>query len=431
MAPKQIREGLERIRIWLEREAPDLASSLQPALSPTEIKRVMGSKAARYRVPDEVMELYCWHNGQAGDLPFFNSLRFQPFEDAVAYGNLVEEYFNGTLPLMIFQELGYDAGYQVKCGPKRERNAPVYRWEHGDEQIEAQSLSDFVIAVAEGFEVGAFRSNHQGVLDTDEDLWNSILVKHHPDRLRATNALLSRHWADLDASQLGNAFYDLVRISHRETPALIREYLTSADASPLPFDPFYSVLSAGMCIEDGWSRDFALSLIFCKDARKRSAALSMLAWSWRGELSIPAQHVDALIDQIMTSPASDFANRERAMLLGLSGEHRSTSAFLHLLNRESVARDVRIAALRALGRVGAVEAKQICLTIAQDDPDPGTRISAVRALVDLGFEDETVEAAAKAYFREVLNRSGNLSIFTQSGKDESPILIRWMEEVQE
>lgn len=388
----------------------------------------MGPKGAHFRIPDEVVELYCWRNGQAEDVPFFGCLRFQPFEDAVAYGNLVEEYFDGSYPLMVFQELGYDAGYQVRCGPKKQKSAPVYRWEHGDEQIETLSLSDLVTAIAEGFEGGAFRPKSEGGFDTDEDLWNSILVGHHPLRLKAMNALLNRQWAEFNADQLRDSFYDLVRIGHPETPALIRDYFgSSPDATALPFDAFYSVLSTGICIDDEWTRNFALSFIFSSDIRKRQAALNSLAWSWHGDLSITAKHVDALIDQIMTSPASDFENRERAMLLGISGDPRSIKALLHLLKDEQpVARDVRIAALRALGRLHAVEARQVSLTIAQSDPDPGTRINAIRALVDLGFEDAPVEAAAKAYFQEVLPHIGSTSVF----KDLSPILIRWMEDTK-
>ena len=129
MTAKLMYTHLERIRIWLQRDAPDIASSLQPPLTSIEIKRIMGPKEKLYRIPTEVVELYRWQNGQAGEVPFFDSLRFQPFEEAVAYGNLVEEYFSGAFPLMLFQEFGYDAGYQVRCGTGKVKIAPVYRWD--------------------------------------------------------------------------------------------------------------------------------------------------------------------------------------------------------------------------------------------------------------------------------------------------------------
>ena len=422
--------SLEKIRFWLERKMPQLASSLQPGLSPGDMQRIMGPRGARYRIPEEVVELYTWRNGQAGDVPFFDVLRFQPFEDAVAYGNLVEEYFDGAFPLMVFQELNYDAGYQFRCGPKEQKSAPAYRWEHGNEQIETLSLTDLLSAVAEAFEGGAFRPNDQGELDTDKVLWNSILVHHHPDRARDVNALLHRQWDELNGEQLRGAFYDLVRINHTETAALVREYLDTDPDQPVhDFEDFHTVLSTGISIDDEWTRDLMLRLAFTHDPRVRQAALSSLAWGWRAELSLTAQHVDGLINQIMTSAPSDHNNRERAMLLGISGDRRAVPAVLWLINgpsADSVARDTRIAALRALGRLRAVEARQVCLTVAETDSDPGTRISAVSALIDLGFEDEPVEAAAKAYFREMLRQSG--SITTQ---DESPTLKRWLEEAKQ
>jgi hypothetical protein len=418
-----MRNSLERIRIWLEREAPHLAASLQPGLSPENMHQIMGPKSAQYRIPDEVVELYAWRNGQGEDVPFFDVLRFQPFEDAVAYANLVEQYFNGAFPLMVFQELNYDAGYQFRCGPAEQKSAPAYRWEHGDERIETPSLTDLLSAVAEAFEGGAFLPNDLGELDTREDVWHSILVRHHPDRLRGMNALLHRQWAELSTEQLRDAFHDLVQINQTETAALVREYLGDSPNRPVrDFETFQAVLSTGIAIQDERTRDFAVSLAFSRAPRGRREALMSLAWSWRGELSLTAQHVDGLIDQIMTSPASDRDNRERAMLLGVSGDCRAVPALLRLIDEPSAdcgSRDTRIAALRALGRLRAVEARQVCLTVAETDSDPGTRITAVRALVDLGFEDAPVEAAAMAYFREMLRRFGILA-----EQDETPTLKR-------
>ncbi len=109
-----MRKSLERIRICLEREAPHLASSLQAGLNLDQMHDIMGTKAAKYRIPDEVVKLYSWRNGQIGNVPFFDVVRFLPFEDAVAYASLAEEYSIGEFPLMVFQELNYDAGYRFK-----------------------------------------------------------------------------------------------------------------------------------------------------------------------------------------------------------------------------------------------------------------------------------------------------------------------------
>jgi hypothetical protein len=423
-----MRKSLEAIRAWLEREAPHLAASLQAGLSLTQMQEIMGTKAEKYRIPDEVVKLYSWRNGQSGNVPFFDVLRFQPFEEAVGYASLVEEYSDGEFPLMVFQELNYDAGYRFKCGPQKQKRAPAYRWMHGDEVLETTSLTDLLKAVAEAFESGVFRPSADGELDADEDLWNAIIVRHHPDRLREVNALLNRRWEELNGEGLRQAFLDLWRMNHIQTVALVRECLEGgAERGATDFQTFHTVLLVGMSMQDEWSRDYALGVAIDQDSPVRRHALMHLAWTWRGELSLSAEQVDALIDQIMTSGPRDFANRERAMLLGLSGDRRAIPALLRLTkaSADDVGRDTRIAALRALGRLGAVEEKQLYLTIAANDSDPGTRITAVRALLELGFEDAPVEAAAKAWIREMLQTAANLD----RGKDP-PALQRWIEEVK-
>lgn len=386
----------------------------------------MGPKSAKYRIPEEVVELYGWRNGQAGDVPFFANERFQPFEDAVEYANLVEEYFCGTFPLMVFQELGYDAGYQFRCGPNEQKTAPAYEWQHGDEQIETPSLAELLGAIAEAFEAGVFRLDDRGEFDTDKEAWNSVLVRHHPERIRAMNLLLQRQWSGLRGEQLRNAFYDLWRMNHPDIANLIHEYLDANRAHLVEdFEAFHAAQSTGIGIQDKWTRDFMLDLAFSHDPRVRAAALTSLAWSWHGELSLTARQVDGFIDHIMTGPASDHCNRERAMLLGTSRDRRAIPALLQLINEDS-SRDTTIAALRALGSLKAVEASQTCLAIAESDSDRGVRFTAVRTLLDLGLEGEPIEATAKAYFREMILRFPNFSM-----KDETPILKRWLEEVKQ
>jgi len=114
------------------------------------------------------VQLYAWRNGQNGQVPLFDVLRFQPFDEAVDYGNVVEEYFDGSFPLMILQEPCYDGGYQARCGCSDAMTVPAYRWDHGEERIETESLSEFFRAVAEGFERNAFLVNDSGGFETDE-----------------------------------------------------------------------------------------------------------------------------------------------------------------------------------------------------------------------------------------------------------------------
>jgi HEAT repeat protein len=192
------------------------------------------------------------------------------------------------------------------------------------------------------------------------------------------------------------------------------------------FDTFHAVLSTGFTIQDHWTRDFALSLIPSQNPSARRTALSFLAWLWRDELSFTTQQVDGLVEQIMASPPSDSGNRERAMLLGMSGDRRAIQALLYLLNdsaEDCAGRDIRIAALHALGQLHAVDTRELCLSIASADHDLGTRFAAVQALLELGFDDAAVEAAAKAHIRRMVLEFG-----TYPEGDEPPTLKRWIKE---
>jgi hypothetical protein len=389
-------------------------------------------KAEEFRIPEEVVELYEWRNGQSAEAPFFGGFRFQPFDKAVEYGQFFDEGFPHEFRLLVFQEFDYGCthGYGVQCRTDDQKSAPVFRWMHEDERIETTSLSALLSAVEEAFEAGAFRPNDQGEFDTDDNLWNSIVLRHHPDRARCVDAVLNREWQGLTAEELRNAFGDLALSNHSETAACVREYFAGlGDGLIRDRETLSTVLGIGIMIQDEWCRDYALRLARSEDPAIRRIGLLELALGWRGELSLSPEDVDELVEQVMSSPVSDLANRERAMLLGRSGDPRAVQPLLLLLDGTGVAgcaRDTRIEALRALGQLHAVEARQVCLAIATKDPDSGTRITAVRALLELGFEDAPVEAAAKAWIREMHPRFGTLSL-----DDENPTLIRWVDEVRQ
>lgn len=423
-----IHQPLERIRIWIEREVPHIGTSLQTGISVAEMKKIMGTKSAQYRIPREIEELYKWRNGQSENVVLFGDSRFMPFEEAVEYADIVEEYSDGEFPLMVFQELDYDAGYRFKCKSGDEEVARAYRWMHGNEWVETNSLEDLLSAVAHGFDAGVFRPNGQGGFETDDGAWESILIRHHPDRPRGVNAVLQRKWDALSAEELQSAFNDLARSKHGDTAACVRDYL--ADTSHVAesnFENIWTVLGIGIFLRDSWSRDFAWSLVLGNDKRLRGAGLSNLAWSWRGDLTFSPEIIDALMDQIGTSQLSDHENRERAMLLGRSGDRRSARTLLRLLNvsdEDCASRDTRIAAVRALGQLGDSGVRGVCLAIATGDADPGTRITAIRALLDLGFDDAEVETAAKAHIRRSIEHFRSPIL-----ENEHRVLRRWIDEV--
>ena len=66
----QLTEGLKKIDLWLQVNMPELASELISGISRNEIKEQVQNLP--FNLPNEVYELYEWHNGNAERLIFRN-----------------------------------------------------------------------------------------------------------------------------------------------------------------------------------------------------------------------------------------------------------------------------------------------------------------------------------------------------------------------
>ena len=73
-------------------------------------------------------------------------------------------------------------------------------------------------------------------------------MRHHPDRVRCVNALSDRRFTEMTGEELQNAFYDLGRMNHRETPRFsYGQYLEGGpDCGPRDRDTFHAVLRTGV-----------------------------------------------------------------------------------------------------------------------------------------------------------------------------------------
>ena len=81
--PKQLRDNLDGIKAWLEKNNPEVAASLQPGMSRREIEMITAEMP--FALPDEVVLLYQWYNGTSIDAPFIWNYRFLPIEDAALF----------------------------------------------------------------------------------------------------------------------------------------------------------------------------------------------------------------------------------------------------------------------------------------------------------------------------------------------------------
>ena len=76
----EITEALQRIEVWLQNHMPNRAAELRPGLTRNEINELV--KDLPFNLPDEVYELYQWHDGSVNRfilenydfLPFINCI---------------------------------------------------------------------------------------------------------------------------------------------------------------------------------------------------------------------------------------------------------------------------------------------------------------------------------------------------------------------
>jgi cell wall assembly regulator SMI1 len=231
-------ETLKRIISFLERSHPimvGIAQSLQPGLSQEDITSKL--EDFPYTLPNEVIEIYQWRNGQRGNYsdglaPYY---RFLSLEDALReYRILVElamEFAEEDLPWQklydpcwfpIFKE---DSNYYVVCTSLEPQESSVIldRSEYlgNDDVWKAEvfpDLTSMLLAVTECWETGAYYTakNIRGedYLSIAFAKSSEIWLKYQPKRKRAVELLIDGRKLELSKEELVRAYYDLVAIHH-------------------------------------------------------------------------------------------------------------------------------------------------------------------------------------------------------------------------
>ena len=161
------------------------------------------------------------------------------------------------------------------------------------------------------------------------------------------------------------------------------------------------------------------------DRVARAAALALPALGH--EVSVPL-----LIAQLHSSSADTATKMIAASLLGVTGDAAAVFGLITALGNRAV--PVRIAAARALGRLGASGAVGYLVEVLEGDPDPEVREVTAEALGELGSASaawalekaqasEHVALAQKA--ARALLRVGRAQITTERSTERSPETFQW------
>jgi cell wall assembly regulator SMI1 len=167
---------LARLETWLRTHAPAVAESLRPGLSDAQIDALEASR--RLRLTQDLRTLYRWHDGADGeDAEFIPTYRFLPLHDAIRErAGLRDQVRSATIVQRIAFQIfaGHRAGWLPVLrnvsgdgyfyDPARRRTPGHFFFcvhdEFGYEYF--ANLADFVAAVIECFESGAFRPSAGG-----------------------------------------------------------------------------------------------------------------------------------------------------------------------------------------------------------------------------------------------------------------------------
>jgi hypothetical protein len=163
---------------------PVLHIHLQP---PCRFDFIQQQKPFAYHFPQEVLELYQWHNGiqPAEDNPWeelFHYHRFLPFLEAVQeYREMqhfgVDVYDPHLFPLFTFM----GEHYATWCAEEPKERSPIYFVYHGTAQV-YDSLTSMLQSLLECYETGAYELV-DGEYQPHEERVAAIKLKWNPCRM--------------------------------------------------------------------------------------------------------------------------------------------------------------------------------------------------------------------------------------------------------
>ncbi len=187
---------LDQLLAYAVQTQPNIRTRLQPGYDRATIEQ-----RVPFRLPDEVLELYQWHNGTPDDhatrdVNLFYYHRFLPLEEAYAmYRRLMqvnvdiggEGYDPNLFPLFTF------AGeyYSVWFGPPSEHFGAIYFVFHGDGHV-YDSLTSMLGAILECYDTQAYHI-HDGEIVVDEPRVAAIKARWNSCRVLPNGTTLNYH----------------------------------------------------------------------------------------------------------------------------------------------------------------------------------------------------------------------------------------------
>ncbi|ELS32634.1 MULTISPECIES: SMI1/KNR4 family protein [Pseudanabaena] len=168
--------ALSRIDTFLSQNYPTQFAEWGDGLSEEKINDLV--KDLPFVFPEELRELYKWHNG-SGDHWICVVFPFSSLEDAIKDYKIISTFPNSwkvnSFPLFSYE----DDILFVDCG---KNDLPVWYmyWENGSTEIFWSSITKMILTIAEAFEMGAYGSDND-YYESDKRKLLKVMWRNDPD----------------------------------------------------------------------------------------------------------------------------------------------------------------------------------------------------------------------------------------------------------
>jgi hypothetical protein len=394
--PTQIMYDLSRISMWTRAHAPLRALGLWPPAGRPQIEALAAERGVK--VPEEVYKLYDWHNGSTQAL--FGEYRFLPVAEAFSYGDALHKLHPGeAYKLPLFRSNLSLAAYTVECLPRERVQTRVQFLDNGS-YTKTETLTDFITALAQSFENGAFEAN-----DVNQDIFERFLLNHDPPRKNAVEMVLLDLPYRLSPEQEMAAYTDLLATQDPRAEKLIA---LAAERWSMDEQYSFSTMELLARLDTASAFDTLQKLMRDNNPAIRKRAYAMLAFYWPddGRQLDKATELAAIRDLgnaremecgtdssfgcrvlraaafVRSDPFSNLDKRFVLRVLRRSPDAQPVPAVVYALANPQT--ETRMAAAETLGFLADQRAVAPLLVEAATDSDQEVREACYHALADLG-----------------------------------------------
>lgn len=423
----QLNQALERICNWFQVNAPALLTFLQPGLTCGQID--LQVQDLPFRLPEEVYQLYKWHNGSSAEqyIEFLPQYRFLSLEEAIAqyqmtveiWGDVSETenceggwgWFEGWFPL--FAE---DSNFYMIEGQSQSISAPIIHFsEYGEHKLIFNSLTDMMVAIAECLETDAYFSPQAEYgdiyfyLDMAYTRKAQIWLKYQPQRVANIEAVLNRQAEDLSPEARLQAYYDLVAIQHPQALSFLVEAIQNPELTDSNLR--FQIINLIGCIKNPQAVQSLLNLLQSGDWNTQNIAIKALVRALPDKELIQELQESQVVDIVRQLQLKTFGDIQGdiATLLERLGSWLPPP-LLKLQDSSSSDLEKRWALVDFIENYEIPSPVDPLFELVQQDKDPVVRLAIAKALLVLG----------DARAREILVQlaQANIPIISEQAQEE-------------